>query len=221
MKLNIRAFFFSLGFLVASSAAHAATIDVQADKPGHKVAPTLWGIFFEDINLSADGGIYPELVRNRSFEDAEKPENWKLTNEGDGRSEYAVDDSRPLNPLNRRRCASRWTVRSSGERRLLGHEPGQGRRVHVQVGGADGWFQRPDHGAGLSSSGKELAKGEISGLTGNWKYYTLDLTAIDADPKARLQISGAGKGTLFLDMVSLMPKKTWKNMACVPISPNH
>ena len=56
----------------------AAKITVQVDQPGHKVSPTLWGIFFEDINLSADGGIYPELVRNRSFEDAEQPENWKL-----------------------------------------------------------------------------------------------------------------------------------------------
>src|SRR6267143_6831092 len=80
--------------------AHAATIDVQVDKPGHKIAPTLWGIFFEDINLSADGGIYPELVRNRSFEDSDKPESWKL-NTTDGASEMAIDSSRPLNPLNR------------------------------------------------------------------------------------------------------------------------
>ena len=42
-----------------------ASLTVDVDKPGHPVAPTLWGIFFEDINLSADGGLYPELVRNR------------------------------------------------------------------------------------------------------------------------------------------------------------
>src|SRR5512141_321370 len=58
----------------------AARIEVQLESPGRAVSPTLWGIFFEDINLSADGGIYPELVRNRSFEDAEKPEYWKLSN---------------------------------------------------------------------------------------------------------------------------------------------
>src|SRR6267143_108354 len=81
--------------------AHAATIDVQVDKPGHKIAPTLWGIFFEDINLSTDGGIYPELVRNRSFEDSTRAENWTLINEEGARSEIAIDSSRPLNPLNR------------------------------------------------------------------------------------------------------------------------
>ena len=40
------------------------------DRPGAKVSPLLWGIFFEDINCSADGGLYAELVRNRSFEDS-------------------------------------------------------------------------------------------------------------------------------------------------------
>ena len=76
--------------LLTVSCAGAATISVQADKPGHRIAPTLWGIFFEDINLSADGGIYPELVRNCSFEDADKPESWKL-NATDGACEIAID----------------------------------------------------------------------------------------------------------------------------------
>jgi len=42
------------------------SITVRVDQPGIKVSPLLWGIFFEDINLSTDGGIYAELVRNRS-----------------------------------------------------------------------------------------------------------------------------------------------------------
>ena len=53
---------------------------VAANEPGHRISPTLWGIFFEDINMSADGGIYPELVRNRSFEDGDTPEFWKFAN---------------------------------------------------------------------------------------------------------------------------------------------
>ena len=71
---------------LASIQLNAATINIQTEKPGHKIAPTLWGVFFEDINLSADGGIYPELVRNLSFEDAEKPDNWKFANVGDGKT---------------------------------------------------------------------------------------------------------------------------------------
>jgi alpha-L-arabinofuranosidase len=63
----------------------------------------------------------------------------------------------------------------------------------------------------LSADGTVLASGEISGLNGNWKYHTLDLVASGSDPKAKLEISGDGKGVLFLDMVSLLPKKTWKD----------
>src|SRR6516162_9402549 len=98
MKHLVRA---SIGMLAAVAMAGAASIEVQVDKPGHRIAPTLWGIFFEDINLSADGGIYPELVRNRSFEDGEQPEFWKLSDAADGKSEMKIEALRPLNPLNR------------------------------------------------------------------------------------------------------------------------
>src|SRR5262245_53039642 len=93
---------------VLTAQAQPARITVTVDKPGHKIPPTLWGIFFEDINLSADGGIYPELVRNRSFEDADKPEFWESANTGDGKSEFVVAASDehaqppPLNPFNRK-----------------------------------------------------------------------------------------------------------------------
>ena len=50
------------------AAEPAVTLTIQADKPGAKISPTMWGIFFEDINNGADGGLYPERVKNRSFE---------------------------------------------------------------------------------------------------------------------------------------------------------
>ncbi|MFO1514345.1 MAG: alpha-L-arabinofuranosidase C-terminal domain-containing protein [Verrucomicrobiota bacterium] len=197
--------------------AHAATIDIQVDKPGHKIAPTLWGIFFEDINLSADGGIYPELVRNRSFEDADKPENWKLTNGADGKAECAIDESRPLNPLNRRclrvKADGSFTLANEG---YWGMNLVKGDTYAFKLAARTAGFNGPLTVRITSSSGKELAKGEISGLTGDWKYSSLNLVATDSDPKGRLEISGNGKGTVFLDMVSLLPKKTWKNSGLRP-----
>ena len=73
-----------------SCAAAEAKLAIQVDRPGRAIAPTLWGIFFEDINLSTDGGIYPELVRNRSFEDSEKTENWSLVTSGLAGGEMAT-----------------------------------------------------------------------------------------------------------------------------------
>src|SRR5215469_751671 len=89
------------GILASASAFAQATVSVDVNKPGHAVPPTLWGIFFEDINLSADGGLYPELVRNRSFEDATMPDHWRLSKPEGSRSAMAIDSSVPLNALNR------------------------------------------------------------------------------------------------------------------------
>ena len=46
----------------------APTITIHTAQPGGKINPAMWGIFFEDINMAADGGVYAELVKNRSFE---------------------------------------------------------------------------------------------------------------------------------------------------------
>ena len=48
-----------------------ARVTVQAGQPGVKVSPTLWGVFYEEINHAGDGGIYAELVQNRAFEETQ------------------------------------------------------------------------------------------------------------------------------------------------------
>src|SRR5947207_7012918 len=83
-------------------------ISVNTAEPGHEIPRTLWGVFFEDINLSADGGIYPELVKNRSFEDSDKLESWKFSSSAgnavaDVVTALSTDASIvPLNQVNRR-----------------------------------------------------------------------------------------------------------------------
>ncbi len=195
----------------------AATITIQTDQPGHQVAPTLWGVFFEDINLSADGGVYPEQVRNRSFEDAEQPEFWTLANVGAGQSEMAIDTSRPLNPLNKQslrvKLAGAFTLENRGYYGM-GITKGEDYTFKVAIRAED--FSGPITIKLLSSAGQELATGEIKADGNRWTYQSLDLTAVESDAKARLQFSAAGQGTLFLDMISLLPKKTWKNNGLRP-----
>jgi alpha-L-arabinofuranosidase len=198
-------------FLAGSAIADSpAKITVAVDQPGHKISPTLWGIFFEDINLSADGGLYPELVRNRSFEDSDKPDFWKLSG---GNSTMAIDGSRPLNTFNtnslRVNVDGAFTLQNDGYWGM-NIVKGDSYKLKLAVRVADG-FNGSLTVKILSSSGAVLASGEISGFGNNWRYHTLDLTATDGDPKAHLEISGSGSGTLFLDMVSLMPEKTWKD----------
>src|SRR5208283_5475577 len=196
----------------------AAKITVDAAHPAHAISPTLWGIFFEDINLSADGGIYPELVRNRSFEDADTPEYWKFASVGDGKSEASVvtaDEHAkppPLNPFNRKslrvNANGAFTLQNEGYWGM-NIVAGEGYTLKPAVRGEK--FNGRLTARILSPTGNVLASGDLSGVSNNWRYQTLDLIATGGDPKAKLEISGDGQGVLFLDMVSLMPKKTWKD----------
>ena len=61
-----------------ANAQNTAIFTVKTDKPVADVQPTMWGIFFEDINLGADGGIYAELIKNRSFEFLKPLMGWTI-----------------------------------------------------------------------------------------------------------------------------------------------
>ncbi len=206
-------------FLAASQLmAQSAKLTIQADKPGPKISPTLYGIFFEEVNMAGDGGLYAELVRNRSFEDTEKPEHWWLIQGGSAKGEISIDTDRPMSEKNRRSL------------RLTVAQGGQG-RVSVVNGGYHGIALQKDAVYQLSLSaragngftgpltitlenadGKKIyAQAQVEGLTDAWKTFTLSLTAAGTDPKARLVVSTTKPGAVWLDMVSLFPKATWKN----------
>ncbi len=207
-----------LGCVLAPSVLAQATITVDLNKSGHAIPATLWGIFFEDINLSADGGLYPELVRNRSFEDAGQPDYWKLTNDADSHCSMSVDDSTPLNVLNRHNLRlevdGTFTLENDG---YWGMKMVKGASYTFQVATrAAAGFVGPLNVKIIGSNGSELAAGEISGLSSDWKYHRINLVALDSDPRAKLQISASAKGTLFLDMVSLMPDDTWQHHGLRP-----
>src|ERR671929_564909 len=72
--------------------AQTRNVTVQVDKPGAAVPPTLFGLFFEDINFGADGGLYPERVKNRSFEFPEPLMGWKQLAPGDSKGTLQVYD---------------------------------------------------------------------------------------------------------------------------------
>ena len=144
-----------------------ATLIVDVDKPGHPVSPTLWGIFFEDINLDADGGIYPELVRNRSFEDSDQPDFWTLSDSNAGKSSIAVDSNRPLNPFNRRslRVTLDGLVALENEGYWGMNLVKDDTYIFKLAARAAEGFSGPLTVRLLSASGDELAKGEVTGLS--------------------------------------------------------
>ncbi|MEK7830558.1 MAG: alpha-L-arabinofuranosidase, partial [Acidobacteriota bacterium] len=73
---------FSTTTRIAPAGAQTRTVTVQVDKPGATVSGKQIGIFFEDINFGADGGIYAELVKNRSFEFPQAMMGWTRLEQG-------------------------------------------------------------------------------------------------------------------------------------------
>jgi len=71
-------------------------LQIDAGRPGARVSPMLYGLMTEEINFCYDGGLYAELVRNRSFkEDAKAPAHWRLVEEGGGSGTMSLDPSQP------------------------------------------------------------------------------------------------------------------------------
>ena len=80
--------------------AEMTSITIQADKPGAKINPAMWGIFFEDINFGADGGLYAELVKNRAFEFPDPLMGWIRIGPSLARGEISIRDDGPFAPAN-------------------------------------------------------------------------------------------------------------------------
>src|SRR5262252_10063343 len=70
-------------------------LTVQVDRPGAAISPTLFGLFFEDINFAADGGIYPERVKNRSFEFPDPLMGWRRAALTGGAGQFTVATTAP------------------------------------------------------------------------------------------------------------------------------
>jgi alpha-L-arabinofuranosidase len=195
-----------LGITMQAQTAH---IDINAAAQGTPISPILYGIFFEEINHAGDGGLYAELVRNRSFEDADTPDAWTLL--GDG-ARIAIDTTNPLNPRNPR--SLRWEVAGSASlvnEGYWGIAVQRGKRYRFSMyARCEAGFRGALTVSLQSADGQVYAQRTLRGFGKDWKPFTATLTSSGTDPKARLVLTANGDGALWLDMVSLMPVDTFK-----------
>ncbi|WP_238480279.1 alpha-L-arabinofuranosidase C-terminal domain-containing protein [Mangrovibacterium lignilyticum] len=185
------------------------------------ISDLLIGVFFEDINYAADGGLYAELVQNRGFE--YKPADtkfrdknwnsrkaWSYTGDDAG---FSIDTIAPVHP-NQKHYAV-LTIAEQGD--ALENEGFDG--IPMKAGDNYNFavFARGLGGAKgkllirlVDGEGKVYAEGTSKSVGKDWKKLELTLTAKEDIANARLQLIPQFTGKVALDMVSLFPQKTFK-----------
>lgn len=193
--------------------AQPHTFDVNTKKVGAAVQPTMYGIFFEDINYAADGGLYGELVKNRSFEFPDALMGWKAF------GKFEVKNDGPFE-----RCPHYVVLNYSGHNDAatglqnegyfgIGIDKDEEYRFTV-------WAKTVSGDANVEVSlvdestmeeHQEFATAELKVSGNEWKKYELILKSPKIVQKANLRLLLKGKNGVALEHVSLFPKHTFKD----------
>ena len=204
--------FFSLGAV--------AQIDIRIDAkhPTADISPMLYGIFYEDINHAADGGIYPELIRNRSFEDHDsQAEAWAPYTSVNGNVRMTIVRDDLLNKVQRQALHVVTTNIGDTDAGVMnkgfwGINAVKGREyklsMWIKVTRSRGFFAmlKGKKGVKFYSS----VKLNVDLTKGGWQHVTATLKSTANDPDAQFVISSKGNSDFYLDVVSLFPP-TYKN----------
>jgi alpha-L-arabinofuranosidase len=211
--------FLSSGFtslLHAQTTGSIPVLRIQADQVAAKVSPMLYGLMTEEINYSYDGGLYAELIRNRTFK--WNPTNavyWQLVQDGGGVGSMSLDTNQPLNSA--LTTSLKLEVTKAGRNQTVGIandgywgipvKPKTKYRASFYAKAAAG-FNGPLTVAIVSSNGAtSFASATVRRITEQWKKYEVTLTTGKVAPSKenRLVITTAKPGTIWFSQVSLFP----------------
>ncbi len=211
LGLGVTALLTASALLPSPAHAEAAadyTITVDPSARGAAIDDTMYGVFYEDINRAADGGLYAELVQNRSFEysTADNASYTPLTSwTADGTAEVLNDAGR-LNERNRNYLSlgAGSSVANSGYNTGIHVEKGEKYDFSV--------WARAESGTTLTVTLRDaagaLAKVREVAVEGKWRKYTATFTATRTSNRGRLAVATTAPAAL--DMVSLFPRDTYK-----------
>lgn len=187
-------------------AVSQVTLDIDAGKRGAMIGDRHYGIFFEEINHAGDGGLYAELIHNRSFEDnASNPDNWWTV----GNGAMSLENEGMLNDV--QMFALRVTMNGAGDgvrnNGFWGINAVQGRTYKLAF-----WAKSEAGYSGTLMARLETKDGVSLGevaipvtLDGQWQKVTAELTATADDDQAWFSLTSSVAGELCLDVVSLFP----------------
>ena len=205
--------------LATSLFANAQTtpIKVNVAQPVSEIQPTMWGVFFEDINMGADGGIYAELIKNRSFEFNKPLMGWKIERKKAKEGDVLVQNRLGSQNSNPHYITVNLDNTPKGDLGLT-NEGFKGIGVKKGLRYDFSVLMRKQSGNVVFHIELLNAKNEVIGSTsltpanvGNeWTKQEISFNATDTEQKGKFRIWFEGTGIVDLDMISLFPSDTWK-----------
>lgn len=201
--------------IAATATAATNNFTLKTDKVGAQVQPTMYGLFFEDINFGADGGLYAELIKNRSFEFPQNLMGWKAF----GGVELRADGPFERNPHYVRLTTAGHDHKHTGleNEGFVGIGVKKGEKYRFSV-----WARVPDGDkaklrvvlADRNTHGRsqDIASAKITVDSKEWKKYTVELTPDQTNAHAVLRVFLRKPDTTPVDLehLSLFPVDTWK-----------
>jgi len=192
-------------------------ITIKTDVAVAQIQPTMWGVFFEDINFGADGGIYAEMVKNRSFEFAKPLTGWRIAGKKMSMSDLLVINRKQSNSANPKFLRVNVNHAEKGEAGIVNEGfRGMGIKKGMEYEYSMKYSQLPAgmivHLELVDETNKVIAATSLKPtITGaDWYTASVKFTATATAQKAKLTIWFEGNGQINLDMISLFPKDTWK-----------
>ena len=216
-KRNVYLLTFCLAVVQSTILSAQSQIDLRVDvnKPITDIQPTMWGIFFEDINFAADGGIYAEMVKNRSFEFNEPLMGWIQPNS----DRHSMNDNSGM--------ATIIKEGTTPNKHFLRIEVKNGNGYELINEGFRGMGVKRDEEYNLTfkakinggitiirfqfidEKGNAIGEISVSPNSKDWKDYSANITVKTTEAKAKLKITFEGAGVIEMDMISLFPEDTW------------
>ncbi len=221
MKLNLITKSTLCSLLLSSFLANAqkTNLDIDLTKSITKIQPTMYGVFFEDINFAADGGLYAEMVKNRTFGFDAPLMGWSQPNSNVHSFNMESGIATPMrtseNPNNPDFCRivinndKNYQILNEGFRGM-GIKKDAKYNLSLKAANHDNAIKKIIIQF-IDANKNVLGETTIVPSSSNWKDYSAQIIATGTEAKAQLKISFEGTGTIDLDMVSLFPEETWNN----------
>ena len=200
----------SLGVSVNANAQETDVMVVQANKIGAEIQPTMYGHFLEDINFAADGGLYAELVKNRSFEFPQNLMGWRTF------GNVALKDDGPFerNPHYVRLSPAGHGAKCTGIENEgffgIGVKAGEGYRFSVWARGENQKIRVELVNTASMGESQVMTSDVMEINSREWRKYEMVVTPKETFAKAHLRIYLVSDGSVDLEHVSLFPVDTWK-----------